>query len=362
MLLFIALAHVPLFRYVSGGPAPFDDLVALFQGTFVDNRARPLFALLFGYGLVQLWNRHGDAVPRRRGFWLVVLGFLHVALLGVADIIAVYGMVALVFAGMLRARDRTLWWGVGLSLLPVTVLGGILGADTAAGSGGIYDAVGTPPGELTPLLVSLFRVRLWPGEMVSGVLTVLPAVLLGILAARHRVLDEPLRHRALLVKVAVTGLGVSVLGGLPLALISAGMWADPSPLLASVAGAAHLPTGYAGGLGWAALIGLTAIRFSHRRGWIVTAVVAMGQRSMTFYLAQSVVFVVVFAPYAGGFGARLSMIVTAVVAVATWVSSLVVAELMRRARYPGPAEVLLRRLPHGKPGNGVPSPRRTGER
>lgn len=355
MLLFIALAHAPLFRYVSG-PAPLDDVVALFQAMFVDNRARPLFALLFGYGLVQLWNRRqaeggtwreSRASLLRRAFWLVILGGLHVALLGVADIMSVYGLTALIFVGMLRVRDRTLLWSVGLSLVPVTVAGGLMAANTAAGSGGIYDTLGTPADELTPLLVSLARVQMWPGETLSGVLTVLPGVLLGIWAARRRILDEPLQHRALLVKVAVAGLAASTLGGLPLGLISAGVWTDPPLWTASLAGAVHLPTGYAGGLGWAALIGLTALRCDRSRGRIVTAIEAMGQRSMTFYLLQSIVFVAIFAPYAGGFGARLSMVTTAVVAVATWVLSLAIAEVMRRGHVRGPAEILLRRLARG---------------
>ena len=60
------------------------------------------------------------------------------------------------------------------------------------------------------------------GLLVSSLLGVFAAVALGAWAARHRLLDEPARHRRLLRPVAVGGLRVAVLGGLPLALAAAG--------------------------------------------------------------------------------------------------------------------------------------------
>ncbi len=74
----------------------------------------------------------------------------------------------------------------------------------------------------------------------------------------------------------------------------------------------HEATGWSGGLGWAAVLRLLAARWERHRAHAavasaVTAVAVVGQRSLTCYLAQSVVFTLVFAPYAGGLGASLGV-------------------------------------------------------
>jgi uncharacterized membrane protein YeiB len=100
-----------------------------------------------------------------------------------------------------------------------------------------------------------------------------------------------------------------------------GVW-QPEGASPFAAGALHTLTGYAGGLGYAALIGLVAAHlWTHRGsvvGPIITALAACGQRSMTFYLLQSVAWLLLYEPY--------------------------LADLLGRAGLPGPAEALLRRL------------------
>ncbi|MEU6711620.1 hypothetical protein ABZ897_09075 [Nonomuraea sp. NPDC046802] len=132
MLLAIAFAHAPLFvTAVDRGPDLADQASGLFHMLFVNNHARPMFAFLFGYSLVQLMNRQArrgsDPVSvrkllRRRGWWLVAIGFAHVALLVPIDILAVYGLTAVLLVGLLRVKDRTLLWAAGLSLVPATAM------------------------------------------------------------------------------------------------------------------------------------------------------------------------------------------------------------------------------------------------
>jgi uncharacterized membrane protein YeiB len=68
---------------------------------------------------------------------------------------------------------------------------------------------------------------------------------------------------------------------------------------------------------------------------------------MTCYLLQSVVFVAVLAAYGGGLGNRLGLAEIAMLAIATWALTVVLARAMSRRGYRGPAEVLLRRLTYG---------------
>jgi uncharacterized protein len=105
-------------------------------------------------------------------------------------------------------------------------------------------------------------------------------------------------------------------------------------------------------MGYAAIAGLVAIRIGvrdrdgarDRPGPVISALAACGQRSMTCYLAQSVVFVAVLAAYGGGLGSRLGLAEIAVLAIVTWALSVLLADGMSRRGYRGPAEVLLRRL------------------
>jgi uncharacterized protein len=77
-------------------------------------------------------------------------------------------------------------------------------------------------------------------------------------------------------------------------------------------------------------------------------VVAVGQRSMTCYLTQSVVWAVLFPASVLGLGTRLGVAVTALISIATWLLTVGLAELMRRRDLRGPFEVLLRRLTYGR--------------
>ncbi|MGH3906014.1 MAG: DUF418 domain-containing protein, partial [Pseudonocardiaceae bacterium] len=107
MLLLIALANAHIYLYghpigVRGYPVPesiLDKAVVLVQMTLVDGRAYPMFALLFGYGVVQLLRRQTSGgvdevtvrrLVRRRGWWMILFGFLHALLLFAGDIIGSY--------------------------------------------------------------------------------------------------------------------------------------------------------------------------------------------------------------------------------------------------------------------------------
>jgi uncharacterized membrane protein YeiB len=178
----------------------------------------------------------------------------------------------------------------------------------------------------------------------AGVIGVGSAVLVGTWAARRGILTDPSAHRPLLVRTAIAGLTTAAVGGLPVGLAAGHFWEPTSLLVLWGLSALHAVTGVAGGLGYAAAIGLLAIRVGDRPGRVVQALVACGQRSLSGYLFQSVVFVVLLMPYTLGLGGRLGTAGVAVVALATWLVSVLLADLLRRRGRRGPAEVLLRRL------------------
>src|SRR5687767_9180813 len=90
MLLFIALANAANFAFAGQpglDPTPhgLQRVANLLMATFVDSRAYPVFAIMFGYGLVQLSRRNGNRVLLRRNTALVGFGLVHAALLYFGD-------------------------------------------------------------------------------------------------------------------------------------------------------------------------------------------------------------------------------------------------------------------------------------
>ena len=141
MLLFVAVANVPTWNKVPDNvivdtfPVPAADAWWVFVRTLlVDHRAYPLFAMLFGFGLMTMINRRTasgtqsylQSLPgvdagreptpleeswareqatvdarrlvRRRGWWMILFGFVH-GIVFSGDIIGAYGLAAVIFAG-----------------------------------------------------------------------------------------------------------------------------------------------------------------------------------------------------------------------------------------------------------------------
>ena len=354
MLLFIAFAHAPLFvSAIDRGPAVVNEVTKVIHLLFVHNHARPLFAFLFGYALVQMMNRRQSRgsswtdvrkLVRRRSWWLLVIGFVHVLLFTPLDILAPYGIAGLLLVGLLRAKGTTLLWVTGLTLIPATAAGAV-GMWLPLSQGISSYTVGRMAiGDRDWAQALGDRMAGWPYGLVIGVLLVIPGVVFGMWVARRRVLDEPENHRTLLWRFSVIATIVSVLGALPAALVELGGWSNGSAGTVLAASVAQPLTGYAGGIALAGFIALAALGVADRPGRMTTAVQALGQRSMTMYLFQTVVWVAVFTPFGLGLEDRTGLAGATAVAIATWVVSAIMADLMRRAGYRGPAEILLRRL------------------
>lgn len=383
VLLGIAVANVPFFLYgrelgilfkpVTDAAA--DPWVNAVVATLADNRSYPLFALLFGYGLTQILTREqarGTEWPEarrlllRRNLWLIVFGAAHGVLLFFGDILGTYGLLGLALVLLIRASGRTLAI-VGSASFAFLVLAGIAeglsGLLSSVPGGGFSTAAlfGSAAAETYPLAV-LARLGEWTLGMLSvplGGLGLLAPMILGLWAARYRVLEQPARHRRALGLVAGIGLPLSVLGALPLALALLGV-IEISPFVEPFAAMLHAATGAIGGAAYIALIALiVASRGSGRElgsptaqpgGPISRLLAALGQRSLSGYLAQSLVFVIVFAPYGLGLGATASVAEATQIAVITWLGTLIVAAALAAGDRPGPAEWLLRRAVYGRRG------------
>jgi len=354
MLWFIALANSHYFldapRVLGGYPrdgGPVDHAVTWAISTFVDGRAFPLFGLLFGYGVAQVARRHHRRgrkgvrrLLRRRAAALVAIGFCHALLLYVGDILAAYGVLLALGAWAVWWRDRWLLaWAALFFVLTALPDGAALTGSSAGPS-----AAELPPDPWTAIVE---RLPVQPYIMLLGPIGFACPFLLGLWAGRRRMLEQPAAHRRTLVAVAVAGIAASVLGAQPLSLVLAGAVPLPGEDAFGMAGALHAATGVLGGAGYAAALALLAARVAGPPGRGVRALAATGQRSLTCYLTQSVVWTVAFTPFLLDLAGRATVATTALLATATWATTVALSGALARAGRRGPLEVLLRRATYG---------------
>jgi len=355
MLLFIALANSHYFlrgtSVLGGYPrdgSPVDSAVTWLIATFVDGRAFPMFGLLFGYGVAHIVRRQEGRRPRdvRRLLWrraavLVVVGLIDALLFFVGDILAAYGVLLFLGAWMVRWKDRWLL----LTGIVFFVLVSLPGDGSLAISPDGPDAAILPPDPggmfADRIPVALFVAFLGPLGFIC------PFVV-GLWAGRRRVLERPERHRTLLTVTASAGIAAAVLGAQPISLVLAGFVDTPDRSTLEILGPLHDSSGILGGFGYAALLSLIAIRFQARRGPLVDAIAATGQRSMTCYLMQSLVWAAVFTPFLLDLSGTLTVASTALLATAAWAVTVFLADRMSRAGYRGPFELLIRRITYGR--------------
>ena len=365
MLLLIAVANVPQWSRVpaeSAGTfrASAADAWWMFVRTlFVDHRAYPLFAMLFGFGLMTMINRriasgmqsYLQSLPgvdadrestaqeeawareqatvdarrlvRRRGWWMILFGFVH-GIFFVGDIIGVYGLVAVVFAVVVVCAYMA------IDLFAPEMAAQMSGEQTSS----------------TPTTLPWFVVNIssWIYALFAQFLITLivPAAVIGARLADTDIIIHPELHRGLLAAMGIGGLTLGVGGALHSALtkvmsISAWPWDF----------AAKEVFGLAGACGWLALLALYAggPREDGRLTGLRKLASSVGRRSMTAYLSQTILFgfIFVIVPFlVTGERLWLGQAATALVAAAVWLATVGLCAALERGGHAGPFETLLR--------------------
>ncbi len=374
MLLLIAVANAPAFLWgVDVGDIGYhpaegtlaDRVAQTIAIVAIDARVYPMFAFLFGYGIIQLYRRQTDAgvlpqrarqLLRRRHLWMIAFGLVHAVLLWYGDVVGAYGLAGLLLVWIFLDRKPTtvkVWVILLTALLAVVTLVTMLSATFLSGAAPEADPIPNPNAEPQPIAAAILRTVLWASYLpvtLAG-LVVPISILIAFLVAQHRVLEQPAQHVRLLRWSAAVGITIGWGTGLILALQNLDVWglgreADLifSPL--------HSFGGLFGGLGYVALFGLIALRLERTQNTrpdgaaqkAAGALQAVGKRSLSFYLAQSVFFAPLMSAWGIGLGAHLSSWSIAVAAVGIWLITVALAVVLEKRRRRGPAEWALRRL------------------
>ncbi|MDO4258131.1 MAG: DUF418 domain-containing protein [Actinomycetaceae bacterium] len=384
MLLLIALANVAL--WVSFFPevaqkTEVDKWIQLLSTQFINGRAYPLFSMLFGFGLVVMANRMMDkhvaartraldeggvvldpqtreswvaafrtegvlAARRlltRRGWWMLLFGAVH-SLFFVGDVIGNYAFIALIISVLVVKKKWRVLYVIAGIILVLGFLGAIaqeMSVNMSAANAGNAAFVqrGIFLGPQYPLVSFGYWVMT---TLLSPLLSaMLPSVIIGARIADTDLLTHPERYKGLLWATVFGGLGLGALLGTPGGMIAAFdvRILGNIPLTASL----HLVGGIFGALGWLALLTLLAGPARETIAgwrWVLSAV---GRRSMTAYLSQTALFIVIFLSMGLAGVPSVSNALAAIIAATVWLVTVVMCVLMEKAgKKRGPFEVLLR--------------------
>lgn len=362
MLFLIILAHIPLFLYMIepgvitkvAGSTPIDHFLNFLMEIIVDNRARPLFAILFGYGLVMIYRKQSERmgveeanrIIKRRCWYLILFGAILAGVAGIQDILMTYGIAGLILVSTLKKDNNKIKKHVIIStaicLIYIPILwGGVLLGNQSYGLPVALTGQETYLNTLLDRLISIPIIPLFNHIFFP----VIPSVLMGVWLGNLNLLIKPHDHIKLLKQLTIGCLTISLVGAIPLVLINDGWF--PSLFIAGVVYGIHILTGFAGGVGYAALFGLLGLGIKYSNV-IVEAITAMGKRSLTFFVIHEVLIVILLSPIAFNLGAYLSVTTSVLLGIVMWAVTLSVAYFMNRRQIEGPLEKYMRYLTYKK--------------
>lgn len=363
MLLLIVMAHAPLLLYGSGpgimsrpeSVTFLDKLLNSIGELFIDNRARSLFSVLFGYGLVMMFEnqlskgcskKEAKKTIRRRSLYLILFGFILTVFIGGQDILMTYGVAGLLVSWLLLRQNKVLITvTVFVTLIVVSYLPFVWGFLLYQnGRYGFSTVFSTNHDYMQSVMEAMFYFPMIP-LLIHFLFPVLPSVLAGMWFGRKQLFTKVLQPSRRLKTVAAIGIAISILGALPLVLIGE-LW-EPSLFLAGIVYGIHIITGIAGGIGYAALFGILG-NLLKNPGWFIKSLTSLGKRSLTFFVLNETLLVLLFSPVALGLGGVLDNTGATFVAISIWVLAVAIAYVLERYHMNGPLESLMRHLVYKK--------------
>ena len=364
--------HAPV---TSALQLPTDNLAYFLTHAFVDGKFYSIFSLLFGLGFALQLTRRSDEptalqLYRRRLRILMAIGFVHLALFWIGDILLFYALLGFILLRLRGTEDRRLLrWTVVLLLMPVLFalpkvitpfatlgLPFFLPAEFVARGFG-FDL--TSPTLITDIFIRGDLLTVMKGNVVgiffrygdlldSGrPFKVLAMFLLGLLIGRHRAWER-LDHFAPLLR-RVLALGQVI--GLPMSLGQA--WVAGLPRETTMGGWRVLLDSalYALGVVPLALAYAAAFVLLWRiPGWQgrLAFLAPTGRMALTNYLMQTLIGITLF--YGIGFGllGKVAYHHIWLLCIAFYTLQVLFSALwMGRYQY-GPAEWLWRQLSYGR--------------
>ncbi|WP_460682666.1 DUF418 domain-containing protein [Nesterenkonia populi] len=350
-------------------PTGADQVVRFTSSLLFEGKSYVVFSFLFGLSFVLAWARAAETGASearrslRRSAALIVLGALHGIFLFFGDILLAYGILGMLLLAVRRisAKPALIIAGCLYALVMAVVLGSaalMAMMDAAAGGdamGGGFD-FGLSAEDVTEAytgsigsyllyqliawIVMVFNILLGQGPLAFA------AFLVGLVVGRARLIERLLAGEfatgrllamalpALAFGLLVSGLGSWLAWGPPgTAGHDGGAWAMMGQALALAAGPIQ-------SFGYVVVL-LLAFR-SGAFDWLVRLLAPAGRMSLTNYLLQSLVLMLIFAAPGLGLAGQLEAGAVGGIVLALWAAQLLVSHLWFAKFKRGPLEAPVR--------------------
>jgi uncharacterized protein len=318
---------------------------------FVQASFYPLFAMLFGYGLVILRERVLSREVRfyplalRRLSILLFIGLIHAFLVWEGDILITYavcGIVFLLFIGW--SARRLLLAGLTLYIIPNLLLLLMLGAAVLVDGEGEFSMFDKEAAEQSLMAyqsgsfveVTKQRASEWYENnnlvgFIFYVITILPLFLIGAAAAKLKLFERIEKNRKKIRFYTAAFVSIGLLIKLLPYITTKNLMTDYAQ---DIIGGAMLAAGYA-------LI-IALISENQKFDRILAPLEAAGRLSISNYLFQSIISTLIFYSYGLGFYGKISIFSGTVLALAIYALQLAVSSWWVKRYYYGPVEWLWR--------------------
>ncbi|MCG7297256.1 DUF418 domain-containing protein [Corynebacterium afermentans] len=340
--------------------SPLDAWTAVFTTMFVRVRGLPMFSTLLGIGFGMVAaslarKGYGPAESRRillrRYAWLGAFGLAHMFLLFYNEIMFAYGLVGVGLAVVYRMASKS------LRRIAYVILG-CFAAFCASGALGAFYGYFDPHSTRDQLSTDLTTFGAYFSAnahsavgYVQGiwfiVIELFALALIGMVWARERVLFDVHAHRRTLTTWTCIAAAVVLLVGVPWGLsINGVLPSELEPVFYML----NQGFGFLTGPGIIAALAL-ATEHLHNRvpGWS-RAFVALGRRSMSGYIGQSFLFLLLVIPAGLGLWQDAGLAGKLLAGTVVWLITLALAVALEAAGRRGPFEWLHRRLSYGPAG------------
>lgn len=315
-----------------------------------------LFSFLFGYSSTYVVKGTPENKKRwvKRSWLLIGFGFLHAVFLFQGDILFVYGVLGLALWLFMFRKDSTIrGWAIFFYVLTAV---GMFFVTVAAFLADAFEPLTVDEflvsSNLDPLMIdgnfleqAFARTELWltllPGIFILQGPLVFVTFLIGLMAGRKSALSSENFTESTANKLAGFGLGI----GIPLQVLAAlGLvWAFSNETLSfglfMVSIAVIFLTGGLVSAGIVGVIGKLVLS-----GKKLEILASSGKNSLSIYLGQSLIMLIVFSGWGLGLFGQTSLLLNLLIGFLIWLLLSLLAVINIRAGRRGPMEIVLRKL------------------
>ncbi len=324
----------------------------LVQGSFY-----PIFAMMFGYGLVIMQRRsaiRGTSflkISMRRLSVLLIFGIIHAFFIWSGDILITYALLGMVLLLFLRLPGPWLMGlGWGLYLLPQLFFSGMLVLASLFDSASLADYIDIAGLQQSEMIYSTGsfmeitnqRISDWKANNLSGGLIIyffliLPMMMIGAGAGKMQWLEKAASQwkKWLVILLIALPIGIAV---------------KTLPFLMGLTISYQYIQDAIGGpiLGMAYIAAIVLIMRSAKVAKLLHPLSSAGRMSITIYIMQSVIGTLIFYHYGLGLYGKISLATGTWLAFAIYMIQVVFAEIWLSKFKHGPIEKFWRFLTYGK--------------